>query len=1039
MARQRRTRILVAAVLGLALAGPVVAADSGNPRLDELKALLKEARYAEAEAGGRALLAEVEAKQGAESIETAEVLDVLVDALWRGGKTRDPETRRFAERALAIRERALGPDDPGIVTSLNGLAVVISRSGDIAGARPLFERALAIREKALGPDHPDVANSLMGLANLLARAGDYAAARPLFERALAIREKAFGPDDPAVGQSLNNLANVLNATGDYAAARPLYERAIAIREKTLGPDHPDVASAMSNLGVLLMTTGDFAAARALDERSLAIREKALGPNHPDVADSLNNLAKVLQDIGDYAASRPLFERALAIWEQTYGPEHPAVATGLNNLAALLMASGDNAAVARPLLERALAIREKSLGPDHPEVATTLVELASLIEETGDAAAARPMYERALLIFRRALGPYHPDAEWTLNDLARLLAATGDTTDALDDALEAERMGREQCRMTAGSLSEREALRCEASRSSALDLVLNLAARGLDPASRRRALDALVRSRAIVLDDMAARHRSISGTADPEIARLVTALASARAQVADLVVRGPGDQTPEIYQHRLDEARQQEEQAERALAGASSGFARDLSRSRIVLDDVAGNLPPGSALVAFSQYRRIALAPGMAGAADARSQDGPPWYVAFVLRAGERDPQVLDLGEARAIDEAVSRWQQEASRAGLESAYRETGGALRRLVWDPLAPAMGAAARVFIVPDGSLNLVNIAALPLDEGGYLIERGLQVHYLSAERDLMPWVQPRQGDGLLALGAADYDATSMFASLRRPGPKAPTLIAAAGTSTYRGQHSACGDFASARFEPLPATGTETREIDRMWGKFVPGDSPAHAGVLDLRGAAASEAALKGAAPGRRVLHLATHGFFLDGKGCGSLLTHERGIGGIAPTSVPQSSSAPAPAAGENPLLLSGLALAGANHRAAAGKGEDDGILTAEEIGSLDLSGVEWVVLSGCETGVGDVRAGEGVFGLRRAFQVSGAATLIMSLWSVDDASTRSWMKALYEGRLEKKLDTVEAVRRADLEILHHRRVQEQSTHPFYWGAFVAAGDWR
>jgi CHAT domain-containing protein len=190
--------------------------------------------------------------------------------------------------------------------------------------------------------------------------------------------------------------------------------------------------------------------------------------------------------------------------------------------------------------------------------------------------------------------------------------------------------------------------------------------------------------------------------------------------------------------------------------------------------------------------------------------------------------------------------------------------------------------------------------------------------------------------------------------------------------------------------------------------------------------------------VLHLATHGFFLGGE-CTSALDSARGIGGLAEAPQAKPGAVAAPVAGENPLVLSGLALSGANHRAAAGEGEDDGILTAEEIASLDLSGVEWAVLSACDTGIGDIRAGEGVFGLRRAFQVAGAGTLIMSLWSVDDEATRAWMRALYEARLEGHLDTAEAVRQASLAVLRARRGAGASTHPFYWAAFVAAGDWR
>jgi CHAT domain-containing protein len=141
----------------------------------------------------------------------------------------------------------------------------------------------------------------------------------------------------------------------------------------------------------------------------------------------------------------------------------------------------------------------------------------------------------------------------------------------------------------------------------------------------------------------------------------------------------------------------------------------------------------------------------------------------------------------------------------------------------------------------------------------------------------------------------------------------------------------------------------------------------------------------------------------------------------------------------LLSGLAFAGANRRVVMRPDEDDGILTAEEVASLNLAGVEWAVLSACDTGLGEIKAGEGVFGLRRAFQIAGARTVIMSLWSVEDESTREWMRALYQGRLQQRLDTAAAVREAGLTVLRARRAKGQSTHPFYWAAFVAAGDWR
>jgi CHAT domain-containing protein len=206
-------------------------------------------------------------------------------------------------------------------------------------------------------------------------------------------------------------------------------------------------------------------------------------------------------------------------------------------------------------------------------------------------------------------------------------------------------------------------------------------------------------------------------------------------------------------------------------------------------------------------------------------------------------------------------------------------------------------------------------------------------------------------------------------------------------------------------------------------------------LVGHEANEPTLKREAHRYRVLHLATHGFFL-GDECERVRAEgTRAVGGL----VTGASTLAAAVRRENPLLLSGLALAGANRRASARPDDDDGILTAEEVASLDLSGVEWAVLSACGTGLGAIRAGEGVFGLRRAFQIAGARTVIMSLWSVDDQATREWMVALYDGRFKKQLSTAEAVHGATVAMLRDRRSKGLTTAPFYWAPFVAAGEWQ
>jgi CHAT domain-containing protein len=442
-------------------------------------------------------------------------------------------------------------------------------------------------------------------------------------------------------------------------------------------------------------------------------------------------------------------------------------------------------------------------------------------------------------------------------------------------------------------------------------------------------------------------------------------------------------------------------------------------------------------VAYVHYRHHDFAPAKPGS---KRPEPAPHYLAFVWNHAQAEPVVVPLGPAATIEmlaasvrRQITQESRTAGRAAKQSEafYRRTGAGLRRAVWEPVSPHLRGARRVFIVPDGVLHLVNFAALPTGQSSYLLETGLRIHYLSAERDLVPiGEQKKKGVDLLAMGAPAFGEASLFAALRpqkkETGEAGPVF--ASGAATFRGLRSSCDNFQGMQFEALTASAREVGEVTALWqrpGRTLRG---AENSAVRLTGVAASESAFKQQAQGKRVLHLATHGFFLGDKCASALETSQKPRGeGLASLT------------GENPLLLSGFALAGANHRQAAGPDEEDGILTAEEIAALDLGSVEWAVLSACDTGIGEVRAGEGVLGLRRAFEVAGARTLIMSLWPVEDQVAREWMGRLYRGRLVHGLTTMDAVHQANLKTLSQRRAKGLTTHPFYWAGFVAAGDWR
>jgi tetratricopeptide (TPR) repeat protein/transcriptional regulator with XRE-family HTH domain len=321
-----------------------------------------------------------------------------------------------------VTETALEQGDDARAAALsNALGVVLQYSGEVATALPYLERALAIRERVLGPEHVATACTLNDLGGLLAEMGELASAGEALERALDIRRRALTANHPDLVNSMSNYANLLWARGDPEAARVEMEAVLSVRERTLGKEHPDVARSLNNLGVALHALGDLEAARGFHERSLALRERALGPDHLETAQSLNNLGFLLLKLGDVAAARSCHERGHAIVERSVGPNHPELARSLHSLAYSTWMDGDLPA-ARSLHERALAIRERVFGARHLDSGRSLYGLALVMRDQGEARRARSLMARALDVMVRGLGHDHPTAREIRAALADLDAS-----------------------------------------------------------------------------------------------------------------------------------------------------------------------------------------------------------------------------------------------------------------------------------------------------------------------------------------------------------------------------------------------------------------------------------------------------------------------------------------------------------------------------------------------------------------------------------------------------------------------------------------
>jgi len=861
--------------------------------------------------------------------------------------------------------------DLGKAEALNRQVMQLLNQGRYGEAIPLAQRALAIREQALGPEHPDVATSLNNLAYLYKTLGDYPKAEPLYQRALAIQEKALGPEHPDVALSLNNLAEFYRALGDYANAMPLLQRALAIKEKALGPEHPDVATSLISLAELYRAAGDYAKAMPLAQRALAIYEQALGPEHPDVATSLNNLAGFYQALGDYARAMPLYQRNLAIWEKAFGPEHPTVATSLNNLALLYDSLGDYAK-AEPLYQRALAIREKALGPDHPDVATSLNNLAGLLVATGRVQPARALFMRSQMI----------DAN------------------VIDQVM--------------GFTSEEQKLTFLFTREGNLHTFLSLVYQALraDPAARAEALTAWLQRKGVALEAQKRFQEALAYSEDPEVAKVFQELAAVRADLSRLVFGGPGKAGAEAYRQRLADLEASKAQLEARLSTLSQAFATRQKVARADARAVALALPKDTALLEFA---RINVFDFTAKGTETRWK--PPRYLAFILHAGTWDQVgLVDLGEAEKIEKAIGAFRQTLT-AGTDPRDLKVVQAARTLhdlVFAPLTQELGTVREVFLSPDGALSLIPFEILQGPDGKFLIE-DYTFNYLAAGRDLLGFGEARgKSEKPLLLGDPDFDMTPTGKGGAPSAPDSEPRRTAASTRSR--------DMRSIGFSRLPGTRQEVLTIGGLLGMDK-------AAVYTSREAVEERLTWK---EPPRILHLATHGFFLTDQELGELTAGPAPLGEMG---MPARRKGPPI---ENPLLRSGLALAGANTALRSGdETNSQGIVTAEKILGLRLRGTELVVLSACDTGVGEVKSGEGVFGLRRAFTQAGTKGLVMSLWSVPDRETKELMIEFYKNLLSGKMNRNQALRQAVLTQMQVVRARYSQAHPFFWGAFVFLGE--
>lgn len=951
-------------------------------------------RYAEAEGLYRRALS-IEEKVAPESRSTAAVMMNLAGLYKQQNRYGDAEP--LYQRALDMLKRRLGPEDPAVAAALNSLAGLNKAQSRYPEAESLYQQSLAIREKALGPDSREVAASLNNLAAVYDDEGNFAAAEPLYLRALHIDEKALSPDDSDLALDLNNLGELRKELGRYAEAEPLYQRALSIQEKSLGSDNAAVGVTLCNLAGVYKREGRYDEAETLYLRALKIDEKALGPEHQSVATVLNNLAGAYQSQGRFRDAEPAFQRALKIDEKALGPDHPTVATDLNNLALLYGAEG-KLADAEPLYQRTLRIDEKTLGADHPRVATVLNNLGDLARAQGKYPESEKAFLRALSIDEKALGVNHPDSEKPLSNLAVLYDAQGKYAEAETYYQRALENLFLQFQYSFSYMTEQQRLSFLATTDTEFPAYFSFVYRNheKDPKLIGSMYDLLLWEKGFVASSIANMRRQIEASGDSQAIAMLAQLSGKRTEIAALL------NSKAVDREKIDQLQSEADGLEKSLVARSSAYAEHQKLQRATWQQVRDALHPGEAAVEFAHFRYFE-----------NGWQDKSLYVALVVKHDTREqPQWIFLGEGKEMESAaLTQLQSAVETRGLtaEADAILPGKQAYERIWQPLVPALKGVNRIYLSPDGVLNQLPLDIVPLPDGKLLMER-YDLRLVSSTKDLLRHAKKRGaatallvGDPEFSLGEADERAALQKLELAKHQVNEAVQLPSGGSRVADGQ---------TVLPRLPGTGIEVSTIAHLMESHG-WKSRAYTRELALKSVVEEPG-------GPRVLHLATHGFFQPDR-----------EGNAEPMGEP--------AGADDPMLRSGLYFAGAD-RALAGtppiEGLDNGILTAMEAGNINLSGTELVVLSACNTGRGNVRNGEGVFGLRRALQEAGAESVLMSLWSVPDKETLELMQRFYAGWLAGK-EMHKALKDAQLAM----RKKVQSEHggrdlPYYWGAFVLVG---
>ncbi|MBK8703680.1 MAG: CHAT domain-containing protein [Saprospiraceae bacterium] len=906
------------------------------------------------------------------------------------------EAVEYCKEAIAIIEKAKGKSNQLYISYLTTLAGLYASTESFEAAERIYLEAKSAQEKLTGEAFPNYAVILHNLALTYYRMGQYELAESIISKALTIRKKILGQEHYLYATSLELLSNIYIKKNLFETAEPLQREANAITKKVFGENSLNYATGVSSIAYIYHSMGNFEKAEQLYLFAKSIREKKTGKEHPQYISSLNDLGTLYVEIGRLEEANLLLTEAIGIQEKIGGKEHSRYASYLMNLA-ILNKFRNQLEKTESLYLEAKEIIERTIGKEHPTYALCLHNLGLLYKDTRNYENADSLFRIAKMINEKVLGKTNEYYLGNLFNLALINWKTGRLDKSVHLFKESLDLVAKIMLNSSTHLSESELTSFMKKNISYVDCLLSFINDnpGVSNDLSNYSWGNAMLYKGFLIENIAKLEKDIV-TAPDSLRIMHSTWRSLHRRLAAQYARPIAERDSTLIASIEEQANTLEKELVRTVAGFGE------ARRQVSWQEVQDNLQAGEAAIEFVHYQYF----------NPEATDSV-LYSALVLRPGWEAPRMVYLCEQRQLDsllqgtDAGATVGQIYASRGITPGNKTGSDQLYQLLWQPLDSLLGGVNTVYFSPSGLLHRVAFHAIPTPNKNEVLADRYKLFQLFSTRSLaVKTTDTTLPTSATLFGGIRYDVEAATPSSSdsldawAAVPFSSSLLPS--TRSRRGEG----------WQYLPGTAQEVERLQRLFQQQ-------HIQSATWTDTLASEERFKSlgaTAASPAILHLATHGFFFPDPKLDKNRLH-----GLEGSSIPLS---------ENPLMRSGLLLAGANQAWKEGKplpGKEDGILTAYEIAQVNLSGTQLAVLSACETGLGDIQASEGVMGLQRAFKMAGVEKLIVSLWQVPDKQTAVFMESFYVNWLSKG----SSIRVAFYDT--QRQMRKQYKDPFVWAGFV------